>query len=163
MTYSFSRQGKHLRKLITESRLGPIESITKTFIVVVRLMAVISWRKRHQNKNSYLHIAMLIGWFEKVVVTWKTEVPMWSLDMPSDSKPSTCSLGARITLMVLGPLFGWSGSILSRRGASSMTSSWKMVAFSLSKGPEKPMLLRVGELMRRCTMPTLCCSKRLSK
>jgi hypothetical protein len=45
MTCSVCKQGKNLRKPIIESRLGPTESITKTFmvsIVVVRLMAVIS-------------------------------------------------------------------------------------------------------------------------
>jgi hypothetical protein len=45
MIYSFSKQGKHLMKPTTESRLGPLESRTKTFIMgmeVVELIAIIS-------------------------------------------------------------------------------------------------------------------------
>jgi hypothetical protein len=47
MTYSLSKQGKHLRKLTTISRLGPAESRTKILmacILVVKLTATIFYR-----------------------------------------------------------------------------------------------------------------------
>jgi hypothetical protein len=48
MAYSLTKQGKHLRKSTTASRLGPIESRTKTFMVsilVVKLTEIIFCRK----------------------------------------------------------------------------------------------------------------------
>ena len=46
--YSFSRHGKHLRKLTTCSRLGPIDSSAKTFTVRsfgVKLVGIIFWMR----------------------------------------------------------------------------------------------------------------------
>ena len=76
--------------------------------------------------------------------------------MPFDTKPNTCSLGARITRTVPIQWSSVGGSSLSRQGVSSMTSSLK------KKVPGKLMLLRVGELMHMRAMPMLKSSKRLS-
>ncbi len=62
-TYSLSKQGKHLRKSTTTSRLGPFESRTKTFTVrieVVRLTAIIFCRRktRHIKIIATIHTAL---------------------------------------------------------------------------------------------------------
>ena len=61
MAYNLSKQGKHLRKLTTESRLGPSERRTKMLMVcilAVKLTATIFCRIKCKYKNNSLHIRM---------------------------------------------------------------------------------------------------------
>ena len=59
--YSFSRHGKHVRKLTTCSRPGPIDSSAKTFTVRsfgVRLVRIIFWMTDEQT-SSKLEIMLI--------------------------------------------------------------------------------------------------------